>query len=82
METNSETMTFIQRFFSAILPRAWADEMRAESLSWMARCTCGFERSIWETGGIRWKASGTPRRRMNCPHCGQSTWHTIYRKPT
>ncbi len=26
----------------------------------MARCeTCGDERSIWELGGIRWKAAGS-----------------------
>jgi hypothetical protein len=73
-------MTFIQRFFTAVLPRSWAEDMRAESLSWMLRCTCGFERSIWDAGGIRWKAKGRPRRLLVCPQCGQRTWHTIDRK--
>jgi hypothetical protein len=73
-------MTFIQRFFTAVLPSAWAEEMRAESLSWMIRCTCGFERSIWEIGGIRWKAKGNPRKLTVCSRCGERTWHTIYQK--
>jgi hypothetical protein len=74
-------MTFIQKFFTAVLPHAWAEDMRAESQQWMLRCTYGFERSIWEVGGIRWKASGSPRRLMRCPQCGQRTWHTLNRKP-
>ena len=73
-------MTFIQRFFTALLPHSWAESMRADSLSWMMRCTCGFERSIWEMGGIRWKARGNSRNLLRCPHCGQRTWHTLYRK--
>ncbi len=73
-------MTFIQRFLTAVLPNAWAEDMRAESLTWMMRCTCGYESSIWENGGIRWKAKGSPQRLWVCSQCGQRTRHTIYRK--
>lgn len=73
-------MSFIQQFLMAILPKAWGDDMRSESLSWMMRCTCGFERSVWECGGIRWKGKGNPKRYLVCPQCGQSTWHKVYRK--
>jgi hypothetical protein len=73
-------MTFIQQFFIAILPRTWSEDMRTESLDWICRCTCGFERSVWEMGGIRWKAKGAPQRLILCPKCGQQTWHKIYRK--
>ncbi|MBX3002250.1 MAG: hypothetical protein KF893_27240 [Caldilineaceae bacterium] len=73
-------MTFIQRFFTRILPRAWAESMRAESEQWMVQCPCGFERSVWEMGGIRWKAVGNPRRRGGCPQCGQVTWHTLQKR--
>ena len=72
-------MTFVQRFFSAVLPHSWATAMQAESRSWMVRCTCGYERSVWELGGIRWKAKGSPRRLMRCPQCGENSWHTVYR---
>ena len=73
-------MTFIQEFLMAILPKAWGEDMQAESLSWMMRCTCGFETSVWESGGIRWKAKGSPKRFLVCTQCGQRTWHTVYQK--
>jgi len=73
-------MTFIQQFFTKVLPKAWAEDMRAESLTWMMRCPCTNERSIWESGGVRWKAKGTSRRYSFCPKCEKHTWHTIYRK--
>ena len=73
-------MTSIQKFFTTILPRAWAEDMQAESERWMMRCECGFERSIWEWGGIRWKGRGEPRRLMRCSSCGKRTWHKLYQK--
>jgi hypothetical protein len=73
-------MNVIQKFFVTIFPRAWAEEMEAESRTWMIRCTCGYEKSVWDSGGIRWKARGNPRRFRRCSNCGQSTWHTVYRK--
>ena len=73
-------MSFLQELLRAIVPRRWMDEMEAESRSWMLRCnTCGLERSVWETGGVRWKAAGRPSRWMRCPQCGRATWHTLHR---
>ena len=55
--------------------------MEAESRQWMVKCpNCGFEQSVWEMGGVRWKAAGSPRWRMKCPNCGQTGWHTVYKK--
>ncbi len=62
-------MSFIQRFLKTVLPRSWAEDMEAETRSWMVQCPCGFERSVWEMGGVRWKAIGRPRRLMTCPQC-------------
>jgi hypothetical protein len=73
-------LTLIQRFLTVVLPKAWAEDIRADSLAWMMLCTCGYERSIWESGGIRWKGKGSKRRLAACPQCGRQTWHTIYRK--
>jgi hypothetical protein len=73
-------MTFTQRLLTAVLPRSWAEDMRAESLRWMIRCECGFERSVWEVGGVRWKAKGNPRYLASCPQCGQKSWHTVFKK--
>jgi hypothetical protein len=74
-------MSMIQRFFQAIFPKSWAESMEADSRRWMVRCRCGFARSIWDIGGIRWKATGKPRTYLRCPECGERSWHTISRDP-
>jgi len=61
------------------MPRRWAEAMEAESRAWRVRCPCGFSRSVWALGGIRWKAAGKPRRRARCPRCERVTLHTITR---
>lgn len=73
-------MSWIQNFFMFILPKKWSESMKQESCSWMFQCTCGFERSFWDAGCIRWKAAGRPKRLMRCPQCNQVTWQTVYKK--
>jgi len=74
-------MSLIQRVVTSVVPRATAERMRADSLDWTVRCgSCGFERSVWESGGIRTMAAGKPRILRRCGQCGQRGWHTIYRK--
>lgn len=73
-------MNVVQRLITAVIPKRWAAALEAESRRWMMRCPCGHERSVWEAGGIRYKAAGNPRRWLPCPQCGQATWHTVYHK--
>ena len=74
-------MSFCQELLQAIMPQHWAEEMESESRAWMLHCnTCGLERSVWDVGGVRWKAAGSPSRRMRCSRCGRATWHTLYHK--
>ena len=55
--------------------------MEAESRAWMVSCPhCGFERSVWDTGGVRYRAAGTSRNYMRCPSCGKRGWNKIYWK--
>lgn len=75
-------MSAIQRLFTRLLPRAWAADMEADSRMWMIRCPCGYEQSIWDIGGIRWKAVGNSRSFRRCIQCGKLTWHTLYRRAT
>jgi DNA-directed RNA polymerase subunit RPC12/RpoP len=61
--------------------RLATEAMEAESRAWMVQCPhCGFERSVWDTGGIRYKAAGTSRNYMRCPSCGKRGWNKIYWK--
>jgi hypothetical protein len=66
-------MTAIQRFFMALLPQRWAEDMRVQSQSWQLRCcTCGATRSVWDAGLIRWKAASVGKRiTVNCSQCGR-----------
>lgn len=65
-------MNGIQRFFTAIVPARIAAAMEAESRQWVLRCpNCGEGRSVWEAGGIRYKAYGSKRIRARCPTCGE-----------
>lgn len=35
-------------------------------------CECGFSISVWEAGGVRWKAASKKKRVLgHCPTCGQ-----------
>ncbi|GEM_PF-477236 len=73
-------MSLLQRAILTFVPGPMAEAMEHESRQWMMRCDCGHERSIWEVGGIRYKAAGNPRRPARCPACGRRTWHEVYHK--
>lgn len=53
--------------------------MEAESREWKVSCPCGEIRSVWEMGGIRWKAKGERKVKTLCKACNETTWHTISR---
>jgi hypothetical protein len=54
--------------------------MEAESRAWKVRCeTCGAERSVWDIGGIRWKAAGNRRSLIMCQGCGGARWHGLHK---
>ena len=41
---------------AALLAKAWADALRAESERWILTCkVCGTQRSVWDSGGVRYK---------------------------
>ena len=74
-------MSRTQRLVSRLLPASWAAAMEEASKSWMVRCpSCGFERSVWEWGGILWKFAGKKFIWQRCPSCGQRGWHTLHRR--
>ncbi|HVQ07217.1 MAG TPA: hypothetical protein VMS43_02160 [Allosphingosinicella sp.] len=67
-----------QRLLTRLAGAETAAAMEAHSRAWLVLCpNCGHERSIWELGGIRYKAAGSPRLRLTCPKCGQAGWHAV-----
>ena len=80
-QAGDRELSFFQKLFTAIFPREWAEDMEADSRRWMLQCPkCGYERSFWDIGGIRWKATGNQRNLMRCPNCGEVSWHKAYRR--
>jgi DNA-directed RNA polymerase subunit RPC12/RpoP len=67
-----------QRFFIRFVDADTAAAIEAHSRGWILTCPhCGFQRSIWDLGGIRYKASGNSRMAMRCPQCGRRGWHKL-----
>lgn len=66
-------MSFVQQFVTTILPKSWRQAIRHESQNWLLRCpACGFIHSVWDLGGIRFKAASSNKKvRARCPHCSQ-----------
>jgi predicted Ser/Thr protein kinase len=72
-----EPRSGLQRALHEILPRSWYEAIRRESRQWHSVCDCGWKKSIWDQGGIRFKAAGNPRRWVACPGCGEMKWVTV-----
>lgn len=70
----------MQQMLLSLLPARWAEAAEKESREWMLRCPCGYEQSVWDAGGVRYKATGNPRRYMSCAACGKRTWHLVYHR--
>jgi hypothetical protein len=77
-------MTKLQRLLITLLPRAWASAIEAESRAWLLRCSeCGTARSVWERGGMRFKAASTRRKMMLwCEHCERMHLMELVRMPS
>ena len=63
-------MSWLQRIAGWVVDAPTYAEMKAEPERWRFVCRNGHDASIWDTGGIRYKASGTPLLRLKCPNCG------------
>ncbi len=66
----------IAKFFASA---SLFEKMKADSMLYRFTCSCGKEASIWDIGGIRYKASGTPRTGVRCPYCGKRSMQRIYK---
>jgi len=66
------TESRFQRFKSKMKQKSLErkEAIKKESMQWGFTCkSCNERSSIWETGGIRYKAKGEPKMRIKCPKC-------------
>jgi len=71
-------MSRTQRLVTRFVDAETAAAMEAHSRAWLVECpNCGHTRSIWDLGGIRYKATGNSRVFGRCPQCGKRSWHKL-----
>ena len=68
-------MTFIQKFVTSVLPKSWRQAIQHESENWLLRCpACDAVQSVWDMGGIRYKAASSHKKVMaRCPQCANTS---------
>lgn len=75
-------MNIIQKLVTSLVPKRWAAAIEAESKEWKLICPkCAHERSVWDAGGIRWKARSVGKRILQrCESCGETGMARVERK--
>lgn len=73
-------MPFVRNLFLKLVSEERAAAIEKESRQWVMQCPCGYERSVWDMGGLRYKAAGSPKRLTRCPSCRNREWHTLVRR--
>lgn len=57
--------------------------MKDESMQWIFICNkCDESSSIWDAGGIRYKATGQPKVSVRCPKCNTVGIYKITKQET
>ena len=70
----------LRKLFLRLFP-SLAARIEAESRTWIIECpSCHYEISVWDAGGIRYKAYGTVRRLGRCRQCRRMGMLRIARK--
>ncbi len=74
-------MSFVQRLIQRFAPDR-AAEIERESREWFVVCPeCGRSASLWELGGVRYKAASKGKRILaRCSGCGKRVMARVERR--
>ena len=73
-------MNRMQRLVKFLAPKSLFARMEAESKAWFLECPCGWSISVWDAGGIRFKATTTKKKTLGkCPACEKMQWFSFKR---
>jgi hypothetical protein len=70
-------MSLFQWLTKQFVPAKTYVAMEAESRLWVMDCPCGHATSIWDMGGIRYRAAGQPVRAGRCAVCRSKFTGTV-----
>ena len=81
-ESSQRPPSLTQRIVLRLMPGR-ADEIERQSREWFIVCpNCGFERTYWDIGGVRYKARSRGKRLgLSCPSCGKRAMHAVEHRP-
>jgi hypothetical protein len=66
----------LRDFILGFMPPKMRAEAESESRRWIAACpTCQSANSVWDVGGMRYKAAGKPIKLAQCPNCRKIRLH-------
>jgi hypothetical protein len=78
-----DELTLDQKGAHAFVPKRSRSAAAKESSDWQVTCkTCGFTRSVWAVGGVRFGARGESNQGLDCPICGRLRMHRVWRPRT
>ena len=70
----------LRRLISFLSPTL-LDRIESESRQWMMQCpNCGYEVSVWDYGGMRYRGFGTVYRLGRCRDCGKVKMLRVYKR--
>jgi DNA-directed RNA polymerase subunit RPC12/RpoP len=83
MPDSQQRLSLMQRLVMRLMPGR-ADEIERQSREWFIQCpSCGFERTYWDIGGVRYKARSRGKRiGLRCPSCGRRAMHAVEHRPS
>lgn len=73
-------LSIVQEIFRWFSSKDTFEKAKAESQSWYFKCECGNKFTVWEIGGIRYKAKGNPVRLGKCNKCGKTAVRMLLKK--
>ena len=66
----------LRNLILGVMPPKMRAEAENESRRWIAACpNCQSVNSVWDVGGMRYKAVGNPIKLAQCPKCGKIGLH-------
>ena len=82
LENDQPRRSLTQRIVTRLMPGR-ADEIERQSREWFVVCpNCGFERTYWDLGGVRYKARSRGKRiGLRCSSCGKRAMHAVEHRP-
>lgn len=73
-------MAILRNCILALMPRSWRASAEAATREWRVICpNCGSTNTLWDLGGLRWKATGSKVWPRRCGACGKIGVHTLTR---